>query len=227
MNDTATGIMASAATGVRRGRRKWSVLVADDHALVRIGIGAVLAASDRFVLCGEAIDGIDCLEKVASLRPDLLLLDILMPRLSGLEAIPKVRDASPATRILFLSAQESRAVVLQALGAGADGYLTKDALMGELRDAMDAACDGRRYVSPRIAGLAAAPADGSRAMVLTERQTEVLRGIASGLSNKRIARELGVSPKTVEFHRAQLMNRLDLHDVASLTRYALEGGLVD
>jgi DNA-binding NarL/FixJ family response regulator len=227
MNDMATGITVSAATGVRRGQRKRSVLVADDHALVRIGIGAVLAASDRYVLCGEAIDGIDCLEKVASLRPDLLLLDILMPRLSGLEAIPKVRDASPATRILFLSAQESRAVVLQALGAGADGYLTKDALMGELRDAMDAACDGRRYVSPRIAGLAAAPADGSRAMVLTERQTEVLRGIASGLSNKRIARELGVSPKTVEFHRAQLMNRLDLHDVASLTRYALEGGLVD
>jgi DNA-binding NarL/FixJ family response regulator len=205
---------------------KLRVLIADDHALVRAGVAGTLAPSDRYAICGEAIDGLDCLAQVEALRPDLLLLDILMPRLSGLDVVARVRAVSPATRILFLSSQESHPAVMQALQAGADGFLSKDVMLSELHEAMDEACAGRRYLSPRIAGVVARAASGGRAGTLTERQVEVLRGIACGKSNKQMARELDVSPKTVEFHRAQLMSRLNLHDVASLTRYALEAGLL-
>ena len=203
------------------------VLVADDHALVRIGVRGTLAASHRYEVCGEAVDGLDCLEQVEALKPDLLLLDIMMPRLSGLDVVPRVRSVSPDTRIVILSSQESRVAVSQALQGGVDGFLSKDVLLSELLDALDAACEGRRYLSARLAGGATRPGDATRSMALTERQVEVLRGVARGMSNKEIARELEVSPKTVEFHRAQLMSRLDLHDVASLTRYALEAGLLD
>lgn len=213
---------SEATAGPRR-----RVLVADDHSLVRIGVRGTLEGSARYELCGEATDGIDTLTKVESLQPDLLLLDLMMPRLSGLDAVPRIREISPAIRILVLSSQESRAAVTQALQSGVDGFLSKDVLLTELQDAMDAAISGQRYLSPRIESMMARALEGGRSNVLTDRQVEVLRGIARGLSNKEIARQLEVSPKTVEFHRAQLMNRLDLHDVASLTRYALEAGLLD
>jgi DNA-binding NarL/FixJ family response regulator len=203
------------------------VLVADDHALVRIGVRGTLAASGRYEVCGEAVDGLDCLAQVEALKPDLLLLDIMMPKLSGLDVVPRVRSVSPDTRIVILTAQQSRVAVSQALQGGVDGFLSKDVLLSELVEALDAACEGRRYLSPAIAAGAGRATDATRAMVLTERQVEVLRGIARGMSNKEIARQLEVSPKTVEFHRAQLMSRLDLHDVASLTRYAIEAGLLD
>jgi DNA-binding NarL/FixJ family response regulator len=224
--DETAATAAAAGRGATAAARKRRVLVADDHALVRIGVRGALLASERYELCGEAVDGLDCLAKVEALQPDLLLLDILMPRLSGLDAVARVRQVSPGTRILFLSSQESRPAVLNALQSQADGFLSKDVALSELQEAMDAACDGRRYLSPRIADLLAQAQAAGPPPALTDRQLEVLRGVARGLSNKQIARELDVSPKTVEFHRAQLMNRLGLHDVASLTRYALEAGLL-
>lgn len=208
-----------------------SVLIADDHVLVRAGVRGLLEGSERYRLCAEADSAAHCLALLETTRPELLLLDILLPDMSGIDAVAPIRALAPAVRILFLSAQDSREVVMRAIQAGADGFLSKDFVLSELELALDSVCAGRRYLSPRISGVvvdalstpvAAAPVAGA----LTGRQTEVLRHIARGLSNKQIARELAISPKTVEFHRAQLMQRLDLHDIASLTRFAVQAGLV-
>jgi len=211
--------------------RRRSVLIADDHVLVRAGVRGLLEGSDRYRLCAEADSVAACLAQLATEQPELLLLDIMLPDMSGIDAVARIRALAPAVRILFLSSQDSREVVMRAVQAGADGFLSKDFVLSELELALDAVCAGSRYLSPRISSVvldamsvpaAPAPAAGG----LTARQTEVLRCIARGLSNKQIARELAISPKTVEFHRAQLMQRLDLHDVASLTRHAVQAGLV-
>jgi DNA-binding NarL/FixJ family response regulator len=210
------------------GRR--GVLVADDHLLVRAGVRGLLGGSTRYRLLGEATDVSGCLAKVAELRPDVLLLDIVLPDMSGIDAVALVRAIDPSVRIVFLSSSDSPQAVTRALQTGADGFLSKDFVLSEMELALDAVLAGQRYLSPRIssvlvdsmnaAGSRDAPPPG-----LTGRQLEVLRAIASGLSNKEIARELAISPKTVEFHRGQLMQRLGLHDVASLTRYAVRAGL--
>lgn len=208
-----------------------TVLIADDHVLVRAGVRGLLSGSDRYRLCGEAADVADCLARLSSSVPDVLLLDIMLPDMSGIDAVARIRAVAPACRIVFLSSQDSRAEVMRALQTGADGFLSKDFVLSELELALDAVCSGRRYLSPRISHVvvdamnAPAPAEPAHG-ALTARQVEVLRAVARGLSNKQIARELLISPKTVEFHRGQLMQRLDLHDVAGLTRYAMQAGLV-
>jgi DNA-binding NarL/FixJ family response regulator len=204
------------------------VLIADDHVLVRAGVRGLLEGSDRYRLCGEADSVAACLALLETARPELLLLDIMLPDMSGIDAVARIRAVAPALRILFLSSQDSREVVMRAIQAGADGFLSKDFVLSELELALDSVCAGSRYLSPRISSVVveAMSAAETAAGGLTARQTEVLRCIARGLSNKQIARELAISPKTVEFHRAQLMQRLDLHDVASLTRYAMQAGLV-
>jgi DNA-binding NarL/FixJ family response regulator len=205
-----------------------SVLIADDHVLVRAGVRGLLEGSDRYRLCAEADSVAGCLALLETARPELLLLDIMLPDMSGIDAVARIRAVAPAVRILFLSSQDSREVVMRAIQAGADGFLSKDFVLSELELALDSVCAGSRYLSPRISSVVveAMSAAESGAGGLTARQTEVLGCIARGLSNKQIARELAISPKTVEFHRAQLMQRLDLHDVASLTRYAVQAGLV-
>ncbi|MFO0459017.1 MAG: response regulator [Burkholderiales bacterium] len=213
-------------TDLRRG-----VLIADDHVLVRAGVRSLLEGSRRYLLLGEASDVADCLAKVAALRPEVLLLDIMLPDMSGIDAVARIRTAAPAVRIVFLSSQDSREFVMSALQTGADGFLSKDFVLSEMELALDAVIAGNRYLSPRIShvlveAMNAPPAGEATQTGLTGRQLEVLRAIARGLSNKEIARELAISPKTVEFHRGALMQRLDLHDVASLTRYAVQAGLV-
>jgi DNA-binding NarL/FixJ family response regulator len=217
--------MAEPATE-RRG-----VMIADDHLLVRVGVRTLLDTSRRYRLVDEAIDVAGCLSRIGTVRPAVLLLDILLPDMSGIDAVSALRAASPVTRIVFLSSQESSETVMRALQTGAHGFLSKDFTLPEFELALDAVLSGRRYLSPRISqivltamrrsGTGSAGSDG-----LTGRQREVLRRIAAGRSNKEIARELAISPKTVGFHREQLMQRLDLHDVASLTRYAVQEGLV-
>lgn len=208
-----------------------SVLIADDHVLVRAGLRTLLETSSRYRLAGEATDVAECLRLVETLQPPLLLLDIQLPDMSGIDAVERIRAVSPALRIVFLSSQDSRESVTRALQTGADGFLSKDFVLSELELALDAVCAGQRYLSPRISNVlveamnAPAPVESAPGS-LTGRQLEVLRCVARGLSNKEIARELSISPKTVEFHRGQLMQRLDLHDVASLTRYAVHAGLV-
>lgn len=207
------------------------MLIADDHVLVRAGLRTLLESSSRYRLVGEAVDVAGCLELMRSVQPPLLLLDIMLPDMSGIDAVARVRAIDPAVRIVFLSSQDSREFVTRALQTGADGFLSKDFVLSELELALDAVSAGQRYLSPRISNVLVEamnapdtpePAPGG----LTGRQLEVLRCVARGLSNKEIARELAISPKTVEFHRGQLMQRLDIHDVATLTRYAVTAGLV-
>jgi DNA-binding NarL/FixJ family response regulator len=218
--------MSADSTDLRRG-----VLIADDHVLVRAGVRSLLEGSRRYRLLGEATDVADCLAKIAALRPEVVLLDIMLPDMSGIDAVARIRAAAPAVRIVFLSAQDSREFVMSALQTGADGFLSKDFVLSEMELALDAVIAGNRYLSPRIShvlveAMNTPPAGEGAQTGLTGRQLEVLRAIARGLSNKEIARELAISPKTVEFHRGALMQRLDLHDVASLTRYAVQAGLV-
>lgn len=207
------------------------MLIADDHVLVRAGLRTLLESSSRYRLVGEAVDVAGCLELMRSVQPPLLLLDIMLPDMSGIDAVARVRAIDPAVRIVFLSSQDSREFVTRALQTGADGFLSKDFVLSELELALDAVSAGQRYLSPRISNVLVEamnapdtpePAPGG----LTGRQREVLQCVARGLSNKEIARELAISPKTVEFHRGQLMQRLDIHDVATLTRYAVTAGLV-
>ena len=207
------------------------MLIADDHVLVRAGLRTLLESSSRYRLVGEAVDVAGCLELMRTLQPPLLLLDILLPDMSGIDAVARIRAIDPAVRIVFLSSQDSREFVTRALQTGADGFLSKDFVLSELELALDAVSAGQRYLSPRISNVLVEamnapdipePVPGG----LTGRQLEVLRCVARGLSNKEIARELAISPKTVEFHRGQLMQRLDIHDVATLTRYAVTAGLV-
>jgi DNA-binding NarL/FixJ family response regulator len=210
------------------GRRR--VVIADDHLLVRAGVRGLLESSRRYRLVAEASDVAGCLGQVRTLQPDLLLLDIMLPDMSGIDAVSRIREIAPSIGIVFLSAQDSRESVMGALRTGAEGFLSKDFVLSELELALDAVSEGKRYLSPRIShvlveAMNAPQPEVTDGAALTGRQLEVLRRIARGLSNKEIARELDISPKTVEFHRGQLMQRLGLHDVASLTRYAIEAGL--
>jgi DNA-binding NarL/FixJ family response regulator len=225
-----TGAMTDAPPDPRR-----TVLIADDHVLVRAGVSGLLAGSSRYRLCGESSDVAGCLGQLEVLRPDLLLLDIMLPDMSGIDAVARIRERAPGVKILFLSSQDSREAVMRALQTGVEGFLSKDFVLSELELALDAVCAGNRYLSPRISHVLVeamtapapvpVPTGSAGPAELTGRQLEVLRCISRGLSNKQIARELAISPKTVEFHRGQLMQRLDLHDVASLTRYAMQAGL--
>jgi DNA-binding NarL/FixJ family response regulator len=207
------------------------VLVADDHVLIRAGLRMLLESSPRYRLVGEAADVGSCLELVRLTRPPLLLLDIMLPDMSGIDAVARIRAIDPGVRIVFLSSQDSREFVTRALQAGANGFMSKGFALSELELALDAVTAGQRYLSPRIShvlveAMNAPDLPEAATCELTERQREVLCCVARGLSNKEIARELAISPKTVEFHRGQLMQRLDIHDVATLTRYAVTAGLV-
>jgi len=208
------------------------VLLADDHELVRSGIRLVLQTLDGVQVVAEARDGKGALELVEALRPDIALLDISMPGLNGIETAARIRSRFPETRVVILSMHAGEEYVSQALRAGASGYLLKDATPMELDLALRAVALGETYLSPRISGavvekylrsaeLATGPLD-----VLTPRQREILRLIAEGHSTKQMAAQLDVSIKTVETHRALLMDRLGIHDIAGLVRFAVRVGIV-
>lgn len=201
-----------------------TVLVADDQVLVRAGVEALVAGLPGFACVGSASDGPGCLRRLLDAEPDILLLDLGMPGNDGLSVAREVRRRHPAVRIVILTARADAALAREALALGVAGYVSKDFVIDELALALRGALAGRPFVSPDVALAAPGPAAGA---ALSPRQREVLRGIARGQSNKVLARELGLSVKTVEYHRAELIARLDLHDVASLTRYAVEHGLVD
>ncbi len=202
------------------------IVLVDDHLLVRAGIRALLESLPGYQVVAECIDGEEALAQINNLHPDVVLLDIAMPGISGIEVARQVRISKPDVRILILSSVDRREVVEQAFEAGADGYLLKDFLLAELQQALLAVIAGDRFLSPKISeiisGNKVAHCDG-----LTARQTEILRLVASGHTTKEIARELGISPKTVEFHRARLMQRIGVHDVTGLTRFALQNGLLN
>ena len=214
-------------------KQRIRVLVADDHAVVREGIRAVLASTPDFEVVGEAGDGAEALDLAASLEPDVLVLDLTMPKLSGLTVAERLRSARSPTRVLILSMHDHPEYVLQAVRAGASGYVLKDAQPDELRAAVRAVRGGREYFHPAAAQQLSAAlreeserADRSSALEqLTRRERDVLIRIARGRTNKEIAAELGISPRTVETHRDGIARKLKMRSVADLTRLVVETGL--
>lgn len=207
------------------------VLLADDHTLVREGIRALLAAMPQIAVVGEAADGEQALRLALELAPDIVLMDIAMKGMNGLQATARLRQELPATRVIILSMHATGDYLQQALRAGAAGYILKEAATLELQLALAAVARGDTYLSPAVS---AQIVEGflqheqpPGAVVLTPRQREILALIAAGLSTKEIAFRLQVSGKTVDTHRAQLMERLGIHDIAGLVRYAIRTGLID
>ncbi len=200
------------------------IVLVDDHLLVRAGIRALLESLPGYQVVAECVDGEEALAQINSLHPDVVLLDIAMPGISGIEVARQVRISKPDVRILVLSSVDRREVVEQAFEAGADGYLLKDFLLGELQQALLAVIAGDRFLSPKVNEIVSGKISHHEG--LTARQIEILRLVANGHTTKEIARELGISPKTVEFHRARLMQRIGVHDVTGLTRFALQNGLL-
>ena len=205
------------------------IVIADDHHLVREGIRQVLQASDEFDVVGQAGNGAEALRLAESLGPDVLVLDVSMPGQSGLEVTAALRDRASTVRVLVLSVHDHPQYVIEAVRAGARGYLRKDTEPAELRRAIRAVAGGESFFSPSVARhLSAAiqgdtaPGAADRLAALTPREREVLKGIAEGHTNKEIAAALGLSSRTVESYRESLMRKLGLYTVAELTRLALE-----
>jgi DNA-binding NarL/FixJ family response regulator len=207
------------------------VLLVDDHALVRAGIRSLLGSMADVEVVGEAASGEDALALTESAGPHVVLMDIAMKGLSGLEAAARIRDRHPAVRVVILSMHSGEEYVMQALRAGAAGFLLKDAATGELELALRSVIRGESWFSPAVSrqvveGYVQRVGGEPVNDVLTARQREVLRLVAAGKSTKEIAFVLKLSVKTVETHRAQIMERLGIRDVAGLVRYALRTGLV-
>jgi DNA-binding NarL/FixJ family response regulator len=208
------------------------VVLADDHALVRAGLRVLLEKLPDLEVVGEAGNGRETLEMVKELTPDIVLLDISMAELGGLEVLPRIISEFPSTKVLILSGYANEEYVLRALRCGAAGYLVKDAAAEELGLAIKAVTQDQTYLSPSVSRtvvesyLQRAEGEVGPYQRLTDRQREILQLIAEGKNTKEIAHLLKISVKTAEAHRLQLMNRLDIHDVAGLVRYAIRTGLI-
>jgi DNA-binding NarL/FixJ family response regulator len=207
------------------------VLLADDHALVRAGMRSLLRDIEGVEVVGEAADGGQALALAERERPDVVLLDIAMKGMNGLEAAARLRELHPGIKVIILSMHAGEEYVLQALRAGAAAYLIKDSATAELELALRSVMRGETYLSPAISrqvveGYVQRVGAGAGEDPLTPRQREVLKRIAEGRSTKEIAFDLGLSVKTVETHRAQVMERLGIRDIAGLVRYAMRSGLV-
>src|SRR4051812_46015696 len=215
---------------------KITVLLADDHVVVRQGLKALLAAEDGIEIVGEADNGREAVVMTKKFLPDVVVMDIAMPVLNGLEATRQITRAVPTTKVLVLSSYSEDEYIQQLTEAGAAGYLVKQTAANELLKAIREANRGNAYFSPAIAkrlrdhcreALAGGQPSKKRADYLTAREAEVLQLIAEGRANKQIAAELCISIKTVEKHRQQVMNKLGIHDVAGLTRHAIAKGIIE
>lgn len=208
------------------------VLLADNHTLVRAGLRALLQNIQGIRVVAEAGDGREALRLIAAHQPDVVLMDIAMPEMNGLEATARVVKEFPNVRVIILSMHANEEYVLQALRTGAAGYVLKDSGVSELELALRAIAKGETYLSPAVSKHVVADyvrrvgSESSSLEQLTPRQREILQLLAEGRTMKEIAKLLYISVKTVETHRAQLMERLGIHDVAGLVRYAIRVGLV-
>lgn len=214
--------------------RKMRILIADDHALVREGIAAFLKMSDEVEVVGEAADGVEAIEAVKKHRPDIILLDISMPRLGGLEAMGEIRNISPDTKVLVLTQYEDPVYVRRFFKAGAAGYLLKKAVGTDLLEALKALAEGKVYVHPSVAsslvnGYVGAQ-KGEHAEdpydTLTDRERQVLKLIAEGHTHKEMADILGISVKTAVAHQSNLCVKLDLHTRAALIKFSIQKGII-
>jgi len=213
---------------------KLRIVLADDHTILREGLRALLSADPNFDIVGEAEDGREAVRCVEKLEPNLLLMDLSMPRMSGMDAISEIKRRYSETKIIALTVHKTEEYLLTTLQAGVDGYVLKDATHDELILAIHNVMAGKRYLSPGISGKVIEgylegkedSLSGSSWQKLSQREREVLKLIAEGYKNKEIAEDLCISLKTVEKHRANLMKKLDLHNAAGLTVYAVDKGIV-
>ena len=207
------------------------IVVADDHRLVRAGIVALLEEVTGIEIVGEASDGAQALELIAGLDPDVLILDLAMPRMSGFDVLARMGECGGRVKVIVLSMHDGAEHVHRALKLGAAGYLLKDVLPDELVLAVDAVNKGDTWLSSAISktvidGYLGRSGNDGVASPLTERQGQVLKMIAEGHSTKQIGSNLNLSVKTVETYRSQIMEKLDIHDIAGLVRYAIRQGIV-
>ena len=212
-----------------------TIVIAEDHQLFREGLKSMLNKRDDIEVIGEAKDGIKAVKLIRKLKPDLVLLDLSMPKMGGISVLKDVKRELPDTRILLLTIHESDQYVLEAFDAGADGYCIKDSSRQELMLAIESVLQGKTYISPGISDQVMEGFLSNRKRLkektswdtVTQREREVLKLLAEGHSNKEIGKFLHISVKTVEKHRANLIDKLDLHNVAQLTAYAIKQGLVE
>jgi two-component system response regulator NreC len=213
--------------------QKYRIVIAEDHTILREGLRSLLSSSPEFEVVGEAEDGREAIQCVVKYKPDLILTDLSMPRMNGMEAIRQIKRQSPKTKILVLTVHRAEEYILSTFKAGADGYLLKDSTHAELVMAVKKILSSKHYISPEISErVIEGYLEGRKTLktrtsweTLTPREREILKLIAEGYKNKKIADELCISVKTVEKHRANLMEKLDLHSVQALTALAMEKGL--
>ena len=215
-------------------KKKYEIVIAEDHTILREGLRALLSSHPDFEVVGEAEDGREAIRRVEKLMPDLVLMDLSMPRMNGLEAIKEIKKRSPEIKIIALTVHKTEEYILATLQAGADGYALKDSTHSELVMAIEHVLEGNSYLSPDISGkVIEGYLEGRKTLkatsawdTLTQREREILKLIAEGYKNREVADYLCISLKTVEKHRANLMKKLDLHNTAALTACAIEKGLV-
>jgi DNA-binding NarL/FixJ family response regulator len=213
---------------------KMKIFIVEDHRLFREGLKAMLSPVPEYEIIGEAEDGLEAVRLIRKSRPDLVLLDLSMPRMNGFSVLQEIKGAMPEVKILVLSIHESDQYVLQAFEARADGYAIKDSSREELRIAIRSVLEGKKYISPGVAGnVLEGYLDGRKTLksksaldTVTEREKQVLKLLGEGYQNKEIAELANISVKTVEKHRANIMAKLDLHNAAALTAFAFEHGLI-
>jgi DNA-binding NarL/FixJ family response regulator len=214
--------------------KKKRVVIAEDHKILRQGVRSLLSASDELEVVGEAADGMGAIQTIMETDPDLVLLDLNMPKMDGIAVIKDIKQRYPNTKILALTMHRKEEYILEVFKSGGDGYCLKSAGHEDLMTAIRAVLSGKQYVSPEISGLILEGYLESRKTIrkkssfetLTQREKEVLKLVGEGYQNKGIADYLCISPKTVEKHRANIMQKLDLHTASALTAYAIEKGLV-
>ena len=209
------------------------ILIADDHRIVREGLTALLAKEDKYKIVGYAKNGHEAIRQAVEKKPDVVIMDLNMPELNGFTAIKKIVSNNDNIKILVLSMLSDKRFISRAFKEGAKGYVLKDCAYDELINAIEAVCSGGIYISPDIAGVViekfvSQPQDSYvHEDLLSAREREVLQLLAEGKSTKEIAYILDLSPKTIETHRSQIMGKLDIHNIAELTKYAIREGLTD
>ncbi len=213
---------------------KYRLVIAEDHTILREGLRALLSPIPNLEIVGEVEDGHEAIRCIEKLKPNLILMDLSMPRVNGMEAIKEIKKRSPETKVLVLTVHKAEEYILATLQAGADGYILKDSTHSELEMAIQKVLNGKSFISPEISKkIIGGYLEGKKPLnpttpweTLTQRERGILKLIAEGYKNKEIADYLCISVKTVEKHRANLMQKLDLHNISDLTAFAIEKGLI-
>ena len=216
---------------LKEGKMPVKVLLVDDHPIVRQGLRNLLQTEPAFTVVGEAGDGIEGLDMIHRLKPDVLIVDLMMPGLNGLDIIKQAIKQWPRLRIVVLSMQSADSYVVEALNCGASGYVLKETGPSEIIQAIHVVVSGERYLSPKLSQRLIDSSAGKKGITdpydtLTNREREILHLIVEGLTSPRIAKKLFLSPRTVELHRSRIMKKLDLHNQTDIFRYALERGIL-